>query len=443
MASPTPTKSSIGVGLIGFGTVGSGVVKLLRQNADLLRRRLGVPIELIKVADLDVTRDRGVSLPAGVLTTSADEVLAHPAIDVVIELIGGIEPARRYLLTAMARGKHVVTANKALLASAGEELFAAAAAHGVDFEFEGSVGGGIPIIRALKEGLSANRIESIYGIINGTSNFILTKMTDERKPFAEVLAEAQRAGYAEADPTSDVEGVDSANKLAILVALAFGTPVNLKEIYTEGISAIAPVDIEFAREFGYRIKLLAIAKAQQGAIEARVHPTMIPEDYLLAQVGGVFNAIYVVGDYVGQGLFYGRGAGDQPTASAVVSDVIEIGRDLLKGVAGRVPPAAYPAEERRHLRLIAMDEITSLYYLRFAALDHPGVLSTISGVLGTYNISISSVIQKGRKAGGPVPVVMMTHRARERDVRRALAEIDGLSAVLDKTVLIRVEGEGD
>ncbi len=443
MASPTPTTSSIGVGLIGFGTVGSGVVKLLRQNADLLRRRLGVPIELIKVADLDVTRDRGVSLPAGVLTADADEVLAHPAIDVVIELIGGIEPARRYLLTAMARGKHVVTANKALLASAGEELFAAAAAHGVDFEFEGSVGGGIPIIRALKEGLSANRIESIYGIINGTSNFILTKMTDERKPFAEVLAEAQRAGYAEADPTSDVEGVDSANKLAILVTLAFGTPVNLKEIYTEGISAIAPVDIEFAREFGYRIKLLAIAKAQQGAIEARVHPTMIPEDYLLAQVGGVFNAIYVVGDHMGQGLFYGRGAGDQPTASAVVSDVIAIGRDLLKGVAGRVPPAAYPAEGRRPLRLIAMDEITSLYYLRFAALDHPGVLSTISGVLGQHNISISSVIQTGRKAGGPVPVVMMTHRARERDVRRALAEIDGLSAVLDKTVLIRVEGEGD
>lgn len=433
----------LGIGLIGFGTVGSGVVKLLRENGDLLARRLGVPLELIKVADLDLHRDRGVSVPARMLTTDANEVLSHPDVDVVVELIGGLEPAKRFILAAMGRGKHVVTANKALLAAAGEELFAAAAAHGVDFEFEGSVGGGIPIVRTLKEGLSANRIESIYGIINGTSNFILTKMTDERKAFADVLAEAQRAGYAEADPTSDVEGHDSANKLAILVALAFGTPVTLKEIYTEGITGITPIDIEFAREFGYRIKLLAIAKAQQGAIEARVHPTMIPEEYLLARVGGVFNAIYVVGDHVGQTLFYGRGAGDQPTASAVVSDLIEIGRNMRKGVSGRVPPAAYHDGGRRHLRLLAMDEITSLYYLRFAALDHPGVLSTIAGVLGKYNISISSVIQKGRKAGGPVPVVMMTHRALERDVRQALAEIDGMPSVLDKTVLIRVEDEGD
>lgn len=437
------SKSRIGIGIIGFGTVGSGVVKLLRDNGDVLRRRLGIPLELIKVADLDLKRDRGVALPPDVLTTDANEVLSHPEVDVVIELMGGLEPAKQYILTAMARGKHVVTANKALLAASGEDLFAAAATHGVDFEFEASVGGGIPIVRALKEGLSANRIESIYGIINGTSNFILTKMTDERKPFADVLAEAQRAGYAEADPTSDIEGLDSANKLAILVVLAFGTPVNLKEIYTEGITGVTPLDIEFAREFGYRIKLLAIAKAQQGAIEARVHPTMIPEEYLLAQVGGVFNAIYVVGDYLGQGLFYGRGAGDRPTASAVVSDVIEIGRNIRTGVVGRVPPASYPADGRRHQRLLAMDEITSLYYLRFAAVDHPGVLSTIAGVLGKYNISISSVIQKGRKAGGAVPVVMMTHRARERDVRQALAEIDGMPSVLDKTVLIRVEGEGD
>jgi homoserine dehydrogenase len=436
-------KSRIGIGILGFGTVGSGVVKLLQQNGDVLSRRLGMPMELIKVADLDLTRDRGVALPSGILTADAEEVLAHPEVDVVVELIGGLEPAKRFILAAMARGKHVVTANKALLAASGEELFAAAAAHGVDFEFEGSVGGGIPIIRALKEGLSANRIESIYGIINGTSNFILTHMTDERKAFGDVLAEAQRAGYAEADPTSDIEGMDSANKLAVLVALAFGTPVDLKEIYTEGITQVTPVDIEFAREFGYRIKLLAIAKAQQGAIEARVHPTMIPEEYLLAQVGGVFNAIYVVGDHVGQTLFYGQGAGDLPTASAVVSDLVAIGRNIRSGAAGRVPSIAYPAEGRRRLRLLAIEEITSLYYLRFSVLDHPGVLSTISGVLGKYNISISSVIQKGRKTGGPVPVVMMTHRARERDVRQALAEIDALSSVLDKTALIRVEGEGD
>lgn len=434
-------KSRIGIGLIGFGTVGSGVVKLLLRNGDVLARRIGLPLELVKVADVDVGRDRGVALPAGVLTTAAADVIAHPDVDIVVELIGGIEPAKRFILEAMARGKHVVTANKALLAAAGEELFAAASDRGVDFEFEGAVGGGIPIIRAIKEGLSGNRIESIHGIINGTSNFILTKMTDEHKAFADVLAEAQRAGYAEADPTSDVEGHDSANKLAILVSLAFGTPVTLKEIYTEGITGVTPLDIEFAREFGYRIKLLAIAKAQQDAIEARVHPTMIPEEYLLAQVGGVFNAIYVVGDFVGQTLFYGRGAGDQPTASAVVSDLVAVARNIRHGAAGRVPPTAYDGTGRRPLRLLAMEEISSRYYLRCSVLDNPGVLSAISGSLGKYNISISSVIQKGRKAGGAVPVVMMTHRAFERDMRRALAEIDRLPSVLDKTVLIRVEDE--
>lgn len=436
-------KSRVGIGVIGFGTVGSGVVKLLLRNHDVLARRVGLPVDLIRVADLDFRRDRGVTLPPGVLVSDASQVIAHPEVDIVVELIGGIEPAKRFILDAMAHGKHVVTANKALLASAGEELFAAAAARRVDFEFEGSVGGGIPIIRALKEGLSGNRIESIYGIINGTSNFILTKMTDERKAFADVLPEAQQAGYAEADPTSDVEGHDSANKLAILVSLAFGTPVTLKDIYTEGITGITPLDIEFAREFGYRIKLLAITKAQPDAVEARVHPTMIPEENLLAQVGGVFNAIYVVGDFVGQTLFYGRGAGDQPTASAVVSDLVAIARNIRCNASGRVPAAAYDAPSRRPLRLLAMEEISSLYYLRCSVLDNPGVLSAISGLLGKYNISISSVLQKGRKAGGAVPVVMMTHRALERDVRRALAEIDRLPAVVDKTVLIRVEGEGE
>jgi homoserine dehydrogenase len=435
--------SRVGIGILGFGTVGSGVVRLLLRNADVLGRRVGIPLELVKVADVDIRRDRGVALPPGVLTTDATEVINHPDVQIVVELIGGLEPAKRYLLDAIARGKHIVTANKALLAASGEELFAAAAARGVDFEFEGAVGGGIPIIRALKEGLSGNRIESIYGIINGTSNFILTKMTDERKAFGEVLAEAQRAGYAEADPTSDVEGHDSANKLAILVSLAFGTPVTLKEIYTEGITAVTPLDIEFAREFGYRIKLLAIAKSQPDAIEARVHPTMIPEENLLAQVGGVYNAIYVVGDFVGQTLFYGRGAGDQPTASAVVSDLVAIARNIRHDAAGRVPPTSYDGAGRRPLRLMSMEEISSLYYLRCSVLDNPGVLSAISGLLGKYNISISSVLQKGRKAGGAVSVVMMTHRALERDVRRALDEINRLPAVVDKTVLIRVEGEGD
>jgi homoserine dehydrogenase len=436
-------RSRIGIGIIGFGTVGSGVVKLLFRNREVLARRVGLPLDLIKVADVDMARDRGVTLPSGTLTANASEVIAHPDVDIVVELIGGTDLSKRFILDAMARGKHVVTANKALLAAAGEELFAEATSRRVDFEFEAAVGGGIPIIRALKEGLSGNRIESIYGIINGTSNFILTKMTDEHKAFADVLAEAQRAGYAEADPTADVEGHDSANKLAILVSLAFGTPVTLKEIYTEGITAVTPLDIEFAREFGYRIKLLAIAKAQDNAIEARVHPTMIPEENLLAQVGGVFNAIYVVGDFVGETLFYGRGAGDQPTASAVVSDLVAIARNIRRGATGRVPPTSYDGPSRRPLRLLAMEEISSLYYLRCSVVDNPGVLSTISGLLGKYNISISSVIQKGRKAGGAVAVVMMTHRALERDVRQALAEIDRLQSVVDKTVLIRVEGEGE
>jgi homoserine dehydrogenase len=333
------------------------------------------------------------------------------------------------------------------LAVHGEEIFEAAERAGCDLGFEGSVGGGIPIIRAVKEGLAANKIFSIHGIINGTSNYILTQMTENRRSFKEVLAEAQKKGYAEADPSFDVEGVDSAHKLAILVTLAFGTPVNFKEIYTEGITKITPLDIEYAREMGYQIKLLAIAKLNNGkdnaAIEARVHPTMVPEDDLIATVRGVFNAIYLVGDAVGETLFYGKGAGEMPTASAVVSDLIEVGRNILTGSSGGVPVASFQKKERRPIRLRPMDEIRTLYYLRFIAEDRPGVLSNIAGVLGKHNISISQVLQKGRKQGGHVPVVMMTHQALERDVRSALAEIDKMSYVSEKTLLIRVEAAGE
>ncbi|MBW8065234.1 MAG: homoserine dehydrogenase [Nitrospira sp.] len=436
-------KTRIGVGLIGFGTVGAGVVRILLQNASLIQRRVGVPLELVRVADLDVTRDRGVKLSPGILTTDARDVLDDPAIDVVLELIGGYGVAKQVILDAMARGKHVVTANKALLAVHGEEIFEAAARHHVDLGFEASVGGGIPVIRALTEGLAANTILSIYGIINGTSNYILSRMTSQGHGFQEVLAESQRAGYAEADPTFDVEGIDSAHKLSIMVSLAYGTPVNVKEVYTEGISHLAPLDITYAKEFGYTIKLLGIAKFSDGEVEARVHPTMIPSSSPIAQVDGVYNAIQLVGDAVADIVLYGQGAGAMPTGSAVVSDVIAIARNLLTGSTGRVPPASFQQDQRRPLRIRPMEEITSLYYMRFMVLDEPGVLSKISGVLGDHRISISSVIQQGRKEGQTVPVVIMTHRASERNVQAALREIDPMAFVSEPTTLIRVEGRDE
>jgi homoserine dehydrogenase len=436
-------KPSISVGMVGFGTVGTGVAKILLENAALIRRRVGVPVELVRVADLDTTRDRGVRLPPGVLTSDVRRILDDPAIDVVLELIGGYEAAKRIILEAIAKGKQVVTANKALLAVHGEELFEAAARQGVDLGFEASVGGGIPIIRALVQGLAGNTLRSVYGIINGTANYILSRMTREGHSFQDVLAEAQRAGYAEADPTFDVAGIDSAHKLAIMVTLAYGTPVNFKEIYTDGITHITPLDIAYAREFGYTIKLLGIAKLHETEIEARVHPTMIPSASPVAQVEGVYNAIRLVGDAVGDIVLYGQGAGSLPTGSAVVSDVIDIARNLKTGSSGRVPPASFQQEERRPLRIRRMDEIASLYYLRFMVVDRPGVLSQISGVLGHYGISISSVLQKGRKDGETVPVVIMTHTAVEHQVQSALHDINRMPFVSEPATLIRVEGHDE
>jgi len=438
-------KNHIAVGLIGFGTVGSGVAKILATNAGDIRRRLGIPLELRKVADLNIISDRGVTLAPNILTTDARQIFDDPEIDVVIELIGGDDPAKRFLLEAMAKGKHVVTANKALLAVHGEELFQAALRAGVDIGFEASVCGGIPILRSLTEGLAANRLRSLYGIVNGTSNYILTSMTNAGQPFATVLAEAQKAGYAEADPSFDVAGIDAAHKLAILVNLAFGCPVNFKELYVEGITGITPMDIQYATEFGYTIKLLAIAKLQESKdgkeVEARVHPTMIANDSPLARVGGVYNAIQVTGDAVGDIMLYGRGAGSMPTASAVVSDVIDIARNIRKGATGRVPPTGFQADQRRPLPIRAIENITGLYYLRFMVLDRPGVLSQLSGVLGKHDISISSVLQRGRKDGQTVPVVVTTHMAVERNIRASLREIDALPAVSSPTTVIRIEGE--
>ena len=432
----------IKVGLIGFGTVGSGVAKILQKNSRLIEKRMGAKIVLKRIADIDLETDRGVKLKEGILTRKAQEVIDDPEIDIVMELIGGIEPAKTFILQAIRNKKHIVTANKALLALHGDEIFREAYRFGVDVNFEASVGGGIPLIRSIKEGLVANRIQSIFGILNGTSNYILSKMTDEGKDFKEVLREARDRGYAEADPTYDIEGIDAAHKLVILIRLAFGTSLRFKEIFIGGISEITPLDIQFSREFGYRIKLLAIAKIDQGKIEARVHPTMIPEGHLLSTVEGVFNAIYIKGDAIGPTLFYGQGAGQMPTGSAVVSDLVELGRNLLVQATGRrVPLLSFQKSAIEKIPLKRMEEVMMPFYMRFSALDRPGVLSKISGILGKNDISISSVIQEGRQVNGAVPIVMMTHEAKEKSVHRALKEIDRLGVILGKTMFIRVENE--
>ena len=435
--------SRIGVGVIGFGTVGTGVARILLDNAALIRRRVGVPIELVRIVDLDVTRDRGIALPSGMLVNDAKQVLTDPAIDIVVELIGGYDFAKRLILEAIGAGKAVVTANKALLALHGEEIFSAASRKGVDIGFEASVGGGIPVIQAVKEGLAANALQSIYGIINGTSNYILSRMSNEGMGFDETLIEAQRAGYAEADPTFDIAGTDSAHKLAILANLAFGTPINFKDLYTEGITNVTKHDIAYARELGYTIKLLGIAKLEEGDVEARVHPTMLPADSPLAKIEGVYNAIQLVGDAVGDVVLVGRGAGDLAAGSAVVSDIIASARNLLKGGAGRVPPASFQPDQRRPLRMRPIEELRSLYYLRFMVTDRPGVLSQIAGELGRCGISISSMLQKGRREGQTVPIVIKTHMAQERDVRTALHEINRMTFMSEPTALIRVEGRDE
>lgn len=434
------TMKTIYLGIIGFGTIGSGVVKLLQDRGTLIEKRLGARLVLKKIADLDITTPRVASVKKNVLTRDAQEVLNDPDIGIVIELMGGYEPARSFILKAMKNKKHVVTANKALLATYGDEIFRAAEKAGVDIGFEASVGGTIPVIKTLKESLVGNRIQSIFGIMNGTSNYILSKMTDEGKPFDEVLKEAQVLGFAEADPTFDIEGVDAAHKLAITLSLAYGKSVKFDDLHREGISLISQQDIEFARELGYRIKLLAIAIRHEKHIEARLHPTMIPFDHLLASVGSNFNAFHITGDASDSVFLYGQGAGMMPTASAVMSDIVDISRQMLKGVSCLVPARSLREALVEEITLMPFDEIETNYYFRFSAVDQPGVLSKISGILGKNNISIASVIQKGRKqGGGAVPVVMTTHRARERDVRCALGEIDQLDMVQAKTVLIRIE----
>ncbi|MFZ4438527.1 MAG: homoserine dehydrogenase [Syntrophales bacterium] len=436
-------KNIITIGLIGFGTIGTGVIKLLQKNGELIAGRLGAEIRLKRIADIEICKSRGVTVDGSLLTTNADDILNDPEIDIVIELMGGYEPARTFILAALGQGKHVVTANKALLATHGDEIFRSAAQHGVNIGFEASVGGTVPVIKAIKESLIANQIQSIAAIVNGTSNFILTKMTDEGGSFDAVLKEAQNLGFAESNPVYDVEGVDAAHKLAILLSLCYGKKVHLEDLYREGISQIGEQDIAFARELGYRVKLLAIAIRRETEIEARLHPTMIPFDHLLANVNGNFNAFHIVGDASGSVFLYGQGAGMMPTASAVVSDIIDIARDIRKGIAGRVPPRVLDEETIENIHLMPFDQIRTNYYFRFTVADLPGVLSTISGILGANDISIATVIQKGRMQtqGGPVTIVMTTYKARERDVRKALDDIDRLDIVMGKTMLIRIEDD--
>ncbi len=431
------------VGLIGFGTVGTGLVRVLQEDACEIERRVGFPIRVRRIADLDTTRDRGVPLEPGVLSNDVDGLLSDPEVDLVVEVVGGYEPARTFLLRAIEAGKPVVTSNKALLAVHGEEIFAAAAKQGVDVGFEGAVGGAIPIIRAVKEGFSANIIEAVFGIVNGTANYILTRMTDDGGDFDAVLKEAQAQGLAEADPTFDVDGIDSAHKIAILANLCFGTPLWIEDVLIEGIRRIKPVDIDFARQLGHRIKLLVLAKRVGEELDVRVCPTMIPETHLISQVNGSYNAIYIKGDKADPNMLIGRGAGSLPTGSAVAADVIEIARNLRSGKGGRVPLLSYTPNARIPLRVRPHSEIVTSYYLRITVEDRPGVLSTISGILGRHSISIQTVIQKGRREKGHVPLVMLTHEAREGDIQDTLKEIDCLDVVNAPTMLIRVEsGEG-
>jgi len=431
----------IQIGLLGFGTVGTGVARMLIENADVIQARVGASLNLKFIADIEIKKDRGLSIDPNILTTDTSMVVDDPEIDIIIEMIGGEGIAKEFILQAIDNGKHVVTANKALLAKHGNQIFKKAGEKGVDVAYEASVGGCMPIIKTIRESLVGNRIQSIAGILNGTCNYILSKITDDGSMFETALADAQTKGYAEADPTLDVEGFDAAHKLAILTALGYGMAINYDDIYIEGISKITPLDIEFAAQFGYRIKLLAISKFKARGVEARIHPTMIPFDNILSNVNGTLNAVTITGDAVGDILLSGHGAGMMPTASAVISDVVDLARNLMTGISGRVPMLACQMDRVRQVPVIPVEELLTHYYFRFSALDKPGVLSKISGILGKYEISLKSVHQKGRKTNGTVPVVMLTHRAREADVKKALLEIESLDVVGEKPVLIRIEDQ--
>ena len=430
--------NEIGIGLLGFGTVGAGVVEGLQRNADLLARRAGVRLVLRWIADLDLERDRGVKVDRGMLTRDARAVVEDPKVDVIVELIGGVGIARELVTRALELGKPVVTANKKMLAEYGADLFALAARKKTELAFEASVAGGIPIIKALREGLIANHIGEAYGILNGTCNYILTRMEQEGLPFDDVLKAAQAAGYAEAEPSLDIDGLDTAHKAAILASLAYGFPVPMKALQVEGIRGMAQDEIRYASELGYRIKLLAVIKQDARGVSVRVQPTLVPHRHMLASVSGVFNAVLVRGDVVGDTLYYGRGAGRLPTASAVIADIADVARHR---VGSGAPQPVFPPDGQKAL-MAELDDLGARYYLRLALLDRPGVLARVAQVLGRHQISIASMIQKEESRGDHVPVIVLTHEAAEKNFRAALDEIDRLDVVGAKTVRLRIEDFG-
>ena len=430
----------IGIGLLGFGTVGAGVVEALQRNGALLADRIGVKLVLRKIADVDFDKDRGVTVDRSILTKDAASVIDDPAVDVVIELVGGTRIAKEFVFRALRLGKPVVTANKALLAEHGEEIFALAAENQTGVWFEASVAGGVPIIGALREGLVGNRIDRIYGILNGTCNYILTKMEREQVTFEHALKEAQAAGYAEADPGLDIDGYDTAHKAAILASLAYGVQVPMDKIHVEGIRGLNKADIEYAHDFGYRVKQLAVIKLSGGAVEVRVHPTLVPHGHMLSSVMGVFNAVVVDGDIVGQTVYYGRGAGRLPTASAVVSDWADVARNLAEG--GR--KARYrPVCPSGKIIFRPMGEVECRYYLRLSLLDKPGILGVVATELGQHGISLASILQKEpNRAGRHVSVVILTHKAVEKDVVAALGALEERQVLGAKPVCLRIEDPG-
>ncbi len=434
---------AVKVGLLGLGTVGCGTVTVLARNAEEITRRAGRGIRIVQAAARDLDKPRICETTGIDLTTDPFAVVNHPDIDIVVELIGGDGLARELVMQAIAQGKHVVTANKALIAKHGNEIFAAAQEKGVMVAFEAAVAGGIPIIKAIREGLAGNRIEWLAGIINGTGNFILTEMRDKGRDFADVLKEAQELGYAEADPTFDVEGIDAAHKLTILASIAFGIPLQFEATYTEGISTITREDVAYAEELGYRIKHLGLTRRTDEGVELRVHPTLIPERRLIANVDGVMNAVLVMGDAVGPTLYYGAGAGAEPTASAVVADLVDVVRVLTSDPENRVPHLAFQANALSDLPILPMARVETAYYLRMLAEDRPGVLAEVTRILGDAGISIEAIIQKEPRPGtDKVDIILLTHRVREASMNAAIDAIEGLPTIHDKVVRIRVESLG-
>ncbi len=427
------------VGLLGLGTVGGGTANVLARNQEEIARRAGRGIVITHAAARE-TRFPDVDTTGMHIGTDPFAVVDQPDIDIVVELIGGYEPARELVLRAIANGKHVVTANKALIARHGNEIFAAAQAQGVMVAFEAAVAGGIPIIKALREGLAANRIEWVAGIINGTGNFILTEMRDKGRDFAEVLAEAQALGYAEADPTFDIEGIDAAHKLTIIAAIAFGIPLQFDRVYTEGIAHITREDVDYAEQLGYRIKHLGLTRRTSQGIELRVHPTLIPQRRLIANVNGVMNAVLVKGDAVGPTLYYGAGAGREPTASAVVADLVDVTRTLTTDPENRVPHLAFQPDALSDTPVLAMEAVETAYYLRMQLVDRPGVLADITRILGDQGISIEAVLQKEPVGGASdVSLIMLTHRVLERKMNEAIRRIEALDTVEGQVTRIRME----